>query len=127
MAVGDPYDGGGTYKDRWIECTADELRIRWYYFPWGNKRVPYAAIRRLDRVSLGATRGRGRIWGTANPRYWANLDPGRPAKKVGFVLDLGRAVKPFVTPDEPDAFEAVVRSRAHLGPGSGGEHPAPLI
>ena len=29
------------YRDRWIECTPDEIRIRGYYFPWGTKRIPY--------------------------------------------------------------------------------------
>jgi len=28
------------YKDRWIECTPDQIRIRGYYFPRGTKRIP---------------------------------------------------------------------------------------
>jgi hypothetical protein len=35
---------GVLYRDRWITCTDDGIRIRWYY-PWGDKHVPYAAIR----------------------------------------------------------------------------------
>ena len=98
------------YSDPRIEATAEGLRIEHYYLPFGDKRVRWDAIRSVGRVEVGPMRGRLRIWGTANPRYWANLDPGRPRKKVGFVLDLGRGVQPFVTPDDPAAFEAAIQS-----------------
>ncbi len=55
------------YRDRWIECTAEAIRIRGYYFPWGTKRIAYGSIRGIRRVELSAVRGTGRIWGTANP------------------------------------------------------------
>jgi hypothetical protein len=35
---------------------------------------------------------------------------------VGFFLGLGRRMIPFVTPDDPDAFEAVIREHATLDP-----------
>ncbi|MGO8723696.1 MAG: hypothetical protein ACLQRM_13330, partial [Acidimicrobiales bacterium] len=66
------------YHDHWIECSPDGITIRAYYFPWGSKKIPYRSIRSLRRVELSTFRGQARIWGTANPRYWANLDPGRP-------------------------------------------------
>lgn len=43
-------------------------------------------------------------------RYWSNFDTSRPSKNVGFVLDLGAHIRPFVTPDDPEAFEAALRS-----------------
>jgi hypothetical protein len=70
----------------------------------------------VRRVELGAFSGRARIWGTANPRYWASLDPQRPKKKVGLILDVGRFVRPFITPDDVDAVEALIRECANLGP-----------
>ena len=102
--------------------------VRGYYVPWGTKHIPYGAIRGMERVDLSAARGRARIWGTANPAYWASLDPGRPRKRRALVLDLGRRVRPFLTPDDPDAFEAVVRERSGLGPAPDGDVPrGPLI
>jgi hypothetical protein len=115
------------YHDRWIVCTPAEIRIRGYYFPWGTKRIPYSAIRGVRRVATSAMRGRFRIWGTTNPRYWASLDPGRPSKRVAFVLDLGRVVSPFVTPDDPDAFEAVVRLHAELAASPAETPPGPVV
>lgn len=102
------------YQDRWITCTDDGIRIRGYYFPWGSKRIAYESIRAVRRVPVGAATGKGRIWGTANPRYWASLDPGRPKKQVGLILELGKRVQPFLTPDDPDALEAVIREHTGL-------------
>ena len=73
----------------------------------------------IRRVQLTAIRGKPRIWGTANPRYWASLDPRRATKQTALILDLGRFVRPFLTPDDPDTFERVVRERAHLGDSAG--------
>jgi hypothetical protein len=60
---------------------------------------------------MSAFRGRGRIWGTAKPGYWANFDPRRSRKTVAFLVDAGKAVKPFVTPDDPAAFASALRER----------------
>ena len=61
-----------SYRDRWIECTPEDIQIRGYYFPWGTKRIAYGSIRSLRHVALSTFRGRLRIWGTADPRYWAS-------------------------------------------------------
>jgi hypothetical protein len=103
------------YDDGSIVCGPDQLEIHSYYFPFGTKRVPYGEIRGLQRIDFkGLLSGKWRIWGTGNPRYWANLDMRRPKKKSCFVVDLGRKISPIVTPDNPDAFESVLRVRAHL-------------
>lgn len=118
----DAYDNGS------LACGPDHLEIRGYYFPWGTKRIAYARIQGLHRFEItGVWSGKWRLWGTGNPRYWANLDLRRPRKKVGFVVDLGGPVSPVVSPDDPDAFESAVRERAHLAPGDGREMKGPFI
>ena len=115
-----------TYRDTRIECTEAAVCIRGYYFPWGTKRIPYGSLHGMRRVLISATRGQFRIWGTVNPRHWANFDPKRPTKKIGFVLDVGHGVSPFVTPDDPDAFEVAVRAHVALGD-TGGTSAGPVI
>jgi len=116
------------YDDGKIVCGADGLQIHSYYFPLGTKIIPYAQIRGLQRIEIkGVFSGKWRIWGTGNPRYWANLDTMRPKKKTGFVVDLGRKVSPIVTPDDPDAFESVIRERANLEAGNAREMKGPFI
>jgi hypothetical protein len=96
------------YKDRWIECTDDAVLIRAYYFPWGTKRVRYSAIREIRRLPMSVFTGKGRIWGSTTLRYWASLDPDRPAKDTALVLDTGKWILPFITPDDADAVAAVI-------------------
>jgi hypothetical protein len=115
------------YRDEWIECTDEGIRIRGYYFPWGTKLIPYRKIRSVQRVALSAFRGQLRLWGTANPRYWASLDPHRGSKKEGLVLDVGRFVHPFITPDDIDTVESAVRAHAGLGPASGEATRGPIV
>ena len=118
----------GGYDDGTIVCGPDVLEIHSYYFPFGTKFVPYSQIEGLQRIEIkGLFSGKWRIWGTGNPRYWANLDPNRPKKKVGFVVDLGRRVSPIITPDDPDAFEPVLRARARLEAGDARQSKGPFI
>lgn len=99
------------YEDERITCTSTFIAIRAYYFPTaGSKRISYASIRGAEQRSMGRASGKGRIWGTANPRLWANLDPDRRHKDTGFVLDTGRSVRPLLTPDDPVAFRRVLES-----------------
>lgn len=100
------------YMDPKIRCTDQGIEIRDYYFPGIAKRIPWGALKGVRKAQVSALRGRARIWGTANFRYWANLDPKRPRKSTAFLLDIGRAVQPFVTPDDPGAFESAMKSHA---------------
>jgi hypothetical protein len=69
--MSDNYDDGTT-------ADSPGVRIGRYYFPWGTKRIPYAKIKGLRRVATSNARGRWRIWGTGNFKYWANFDTKRP-------------------------------------------------
>lgn len=116
---------GDDYRDNGIICGDNALELRHYYL-WGSKKVPYSSIANVQRVTLTALKGKARIWGTANMEYWANLDTRRMSKKEGLVLDLGKRVKAFITPDDCDRVEALLRERAHLGP-AGPTIPAPFL
>lgn len=96
-------------------CDENGVTLRRYYL-WGDKTIPYSSIKGVQRVTMSPSRGRARIWGSANVRLWANLDTKRMRKSIGFILDVGRRVKPYVTPNGSDVFENLLRERAHLGP-----------
>lgn len=114
---------GSGYRDSWIECGAEAISVRGYYFPWGSRHIRYAAIRGVRRVELAPMHGKARIWGTANPRYWASLDPRRSTKKVGLILDLGGFVRPLLTPDDPAAMVAAIREHCGILATDGGLAP----
>ena len=101
------------YRDKWIACTEQGIAIRWYYL-WGPKQIPYSQIRGAELVKLGLASGKGRIWGTANQRYWASLDPHRRQKELALILDLGRSVRPYLTPDDARTVAAIIKNQAGL-------------
>jgi len=84
------------------------VRIKGYYTPWTTKVVPYREIRSVHRRDIGPMTGRWRIWGSGALHTWANFDPARPRKHVGFDLDTGHHVHPIITPDDPDAVERIL-------------------
>jgi hypothetical protein len=98
------------YEDDQIVCDDTGVVIKRYYFPWGAKRIPYADINDVESLSLtGLNRvRRWRIWGSGDFQHWWNFDPRRPSKTAALVLDLGKAVRPTVTPDDPErAFQVI--------------------
>jgi hypothetical protein len=97
-----------SYADARITADDEGIRVRSYYFPAGNKRIAWAAVKGVQRRAITAMRGRYRIWGSGDFRHYYNLDPTRPQKDTAFVFDLGRHIRPVLTPDDPDAFAAVV-------------------
>jgi hypothetical protein len=111
-----PLDGGsGSYDDGRITCDDKGVLIRWYYL-WGAKRVAYSSIKGVTVLPLTGVNAvrRWRIWGSGDFVHWWNLDPGRPHKTVALVLDVGRRVRPTVTPDDPEAVERILKE--HLEP-----------
>jgi hypothetical protein len=111
------------YRDRWIECTADALIIRGYYFPFGTKKtIPYERIREVRAVPMGPFTGQGRIWGSGDFKHWAHIDTKRPRKRTALLLDVGSFFVPVITPDDPARVKEIIEARvaAATGPGRGG-------
>ncbi|MEU5532107.1 hypothetical protein [Streptomyces sp. NPDC020362] len=42
-------------------------------------------------------------------------------KSTGLILDVGWGVRPFITPDDPDAVESVIREHTGLSAGEADE------
>lgn len=99
-----------SYEDDQVVCTDTELVIKRYYFPARSKRIPYSSIRGVKRIELTGMNAvrRWRIWGSGDFVHWWNLDPKRPSKTVALVLDVGKTVRPTITPDDPDTVEGIL-------------------
>ncbi|MFG2793378.1 hypothetical protein [Streptomyces sp. NPDC048419] len=98
-----------TYEDGGIRCDDQGLVVRRYY-PWGAKRIGYTSIKSIEKLDLTGMNKvrRWRIWGTGDFLHWWNLDPQRPRKNCALVIDVGRRVRPTITPDDPDAVLRVL-------------------
>lgn len=104
--------GEATYDDGRIACDSEGLVIRRYYL-WGAKRIPYASIKGVKDLPLTGVNAvrRWRIWGSGDFVHWWNLDPQRPNKELALVIDVGRRVRPTITPDDPQAVERIIKER----------------
>jgi hypothetical protein len=107
--------GTSLYDDGRIACDDQGLLIRRYY-PWGAKRIAYGSIRGVMELPLSGINRvrRWRIWGTGDFVHWWNLDPQRPKKDTALVIDLGRHVRPTITPDDPLAVQRILADRTSL-------------
>jgi hypothetical protein len=100
------------YDDGLVACAGDELIVRRYYFPFATaKHIPLSAIRGVRRMPLRLASGSWRIWGSGDLVHYFNLDAARPRKRVGLIVDLGRRIKPVVTPNDPQGL--IDEFRAH--------------
>jgi hypothetical protein len=100
------------YEDAEIRCDSGGLTIRRYY-PWGAKRIRYESIKRVEQLPLTGVNAvrRWRIWGSGDFLHWWNFDRQRPHKRMALVLDVGRRIRPTITPDAPAAVETVLGTR----------------
>lgn len=101
-----------TYDDGAIRCDDRGLSIRRYY-PWGTKRIRYAEIKHVQTLPLRGwqKRRKWRIWGTGDFSRWWNLDAHRPGKDTALVIDVGRHIRPTITPDDPTAVARILGER----------------
>ena len=106
------HEGTASYQDAGIRCDDDGVTIRRYY-PWGAKQIGYDSIRSVAQLPLtGANKvRRWRFWGSGDFLHWWNFDPHRRRKGVALVLDVGRRVRPTITPDDPEAVARILAER----------------
>jgi|HubBroStandDraft_6_1064221.scaffolds.fasta_scaffold119680_1 hypothetical protein len=102
------------YDDGRIVCDEGGLLIREYY-PWGAKRIPYAALKGVSELPLTGVNKvrRWRLWGSGDFLHWWNLDPQRPHKTMALVLDVGHHIRPTITPDNPESVERILKEHIH--------------
>jgi len=114
--VGEPL-----YADGVLSLDDRGVTIRRYYFPLAAaKHISYHGVRRVEVRPMNWLTGKGRLWGTGDPRYWLPLDMRRPAKQILLCFDLGRRVKPCVSPDDPDRVIELLRGRVPVVEAGGG-------
>lgn len=98
------------YEDTYITCDEQGLTIRWYYFPFGDKVVPYESIQGFEKIELGFE-GKWRIWGMGLVPHWFHLDPGRPGKDTGIILNDGHPIQFIITPDDVESVFRILQAK----------------
>ncbi len=93
------------YEDAGLVLDEDGITIRRYYFLLSvPKRVAYNKIRGIRAKPMSWKKG-------LNPRYRLPRDVHRATKQTLLILELGRWVKPCITPDDPTRVIALLKTR----------------
>jgi len=104
------------YQDAGLTLDEDGITIRRYYFPFAtSKRIAYRDIKGIKAKPMGWASGKGRFWGASDPRYWFPLDMQRGKKQTLLILDVGRRVRPCITPEDPDKVIGLLKTRVKAG------------
>jgi hypothetical protein len=99
------------YQDAGLVLDEDGITIRRYYFPLSApKRIAYNKIRGIKAKPMSWARKR-RFFGAADPRYRFPRDVHQASKQTLLILELGRWVRPCITPEDPARVIAVLRDR----------------
>ena len=105
------------YKDKLIKITDGVVVFRHYYFPFGDKQVPFERIENIQARPPGLANGRWRMWGTGNLRTWFPLDLKRPSRSVIFFVSLRDSKRRIgFTAEDAGSVEAVLRQCGLLQP-----------
>ncbi|MGA7051725.1 MAG: hypothetical protein WBZ37_10675 [Mycobacterium sp.] len=100
------------YEDAGLVLDDDGITIRRYYFLLSlPKRVAYNKIRGIRAKPMSWVKGNRRLVGALNPRYRLPRDVRRATKQTLLILELGRWVKPCITPEDPARVIALLRDR----------------
>jgi hypothetical protein len=100
------------YEDPNLTLDDEGITIRRYYFPLANsKRIAYSDIQGIKSEQMSWSSGKGRIWGAGDPRYWFPLDVRRGRKSTLLVIDVGRKVRPCITPEDPAKVIEILKAQ----------------
>ena len=100
------------YEDAGLVLDEDGITIRRYYFLLSvPKRVAYNKIRGIRAKPMSWVKDKGRLLGALNPRYRLPRDVHRATKQTLLILELGRWVKPCITPEDPAKVIALLKTR----------------
>jgi hypothetical protein len=103
------------YKDKLVEVTDEAVTFHRYYFPFGDRSVPFTEIERVEAGPPSIMDGSWRIWGTSDFRTWFPLDSRRPKRDRIFVASLrGTRRRIGFTVEDSPKLEGILKERGLL-------------
>ena len=93
-----------SYEDTGIVLDEVGITINNYIYPGHRRTIPYTSIHDHEVIELGALTGRHRLvgFGCRRPRHFFHWDRKRGSKKQSVALDVGRFVRPVISPERTD-------------------------
>lgn len=97
------------YEEPTLRIDSGSITIKRYYFPlFSSKTIQFAAI---ESIAVRPTTfwTQWRIWGSSNLTNWLPLDTARPKKHQLIELNIGKRIRPTITPDNPDRVASLLQ------------------
>jgi len=103
------------YQDKLVELTDDAITFHHYYFPFGDRSVPFKQIEHIEVTSVPPMTERWRLWGTGDFRTWFPLDMKRPKRDRIFIASLrGSHLRIGFTVEDSAQVEAILKDAGLL-------------
>lgn len=101
------------YRDRIMSIDNEAITVDRYTLTGRPRRIPFEAIHRARPIRLRFLTGRHQLIGISpgRPRTYFHWDRYRGHKRVGIELDLGRAIRIGLTPEDPDTVLKLIAPR----------------
>ena len=100
------------YSDKLVEITEDAISFNGYYFPTGDKSVPFSDFQSVMAVKPNVWNGQYRIHGTGDGQTWFPRDWHRPSRSEIFFAQLrGSSRRIGFTVEEAGQVEAILRRK----------------
>ena len=101
------------YQDRKLSIDDEGITIASYDVPGHRRRLPFSSIHSFEEIRIGAFSGRYRVMGfeLRRPRDFFPWDAGRSKKTRAIALDVGRRVRPVISPDDCAKVVALLTDR----------------
>jgi protein-L-isoaspartate O-methyltransferase len=101
------------YRDQLMSIDNEAITIDRHTVTGRGRRIPFAAIQRARPIRLQFLTGRHQLVGVSpgRPRTYFHWDRNRGRKRCGIELDLGRAVRIGLTPEDPDTVLKLIAPR----------------
>lgn len=74
------------YSDKLVEIDDDSILFRYYYFPFGSKRISLDTIKHIEILKPALKNGKYRLHGTGDFRTWYPCDVKRPSRDQIFLI-----------------------------------------
>ena len=105
------------YSDKLIEMTQETILFRHYYFPWGNKKIEFSNIKKVEILEPTLMSGKWRIHGTGDFTTWFPWDSGRPGRDMIFRITLYKGwCRIGFTVEDAAAVKAIFEKRGLVKP-----------
>ena len=109
------YQESVLHEDKHVIITNNEIIIKCYYFPFaGEKKISFKQIKKIELINIGSLTGKLKVWGMNYKLLWFHFDAGRLFKNHGIVIDIGKYIKPAITPEDINKVFHILQGKIFL-------------